>query len=266
MLGRYLPLWILKNKFRESYKESNFVFFFFRMSGVILDIVLAMIIISFVALNDKHEYVANECETYRIICSNEIKSMGFKDGDRIMKIEDIKVERFSEILKTIYLQMPPIDVQIIRKNETRTLTLTNQDQMILIESGRIDHFAPMIDDNNSNKLVTIKQYKPGLNDIVLTAKVVFNEVNKFLIPTKQKAKIVGGFNKDNKMGRFLILSTCLLIVCIINLLPIPGLDLGDLIIAIIEKKRNFTMKPKILFILRLICLSVLFLFISLLYF
>lgn len=261
LVGRFLPSWILKGKFRQSQTKINLSYILLKMTGVVLDFILAIMIISAVTLTNRHSYIANECEVYGIICSNEIKEMGFQDGDRILTINNIKMERFREILKTIYHQIPPIEIQVLRENNALSITLTDQDQMILLESEKFDHFKPKTENSDANKSTVIRQHQPGLNDFVFTSKVVFNEVSKFLNPKKNTSEKVGVFNTKSISGWLLMLATCLLIVSIINMLPIPGLDFGDFIIASIEKMRNNKFDAKKLLIVKIVCLSsVVFLF------
>lgn len=74
------------------------------LGGVTMNFILAILIYASVLFAWGEQYLPNDNVKYGIAADELAEQIGFKDGDRIVSIEGKKVERFSEIPKTILLE------------------------------------------------------------------------------------------------------------------------------------------------------------------
>lgn len=72
--------------------------------GVLVNFLLAIVIYSIVLYTWGEEYLPTENAKYGIHCSDLAKEIGFKDGDKILRVGDEKVESFFQIAPTIVFE------------------------------------------------------------------------------------------------------------------------------------------------------------------
>lgn len=72
------------------------------LAGVFVNLILACIISIGSVYTWGETYLPNESLSHGIVCNSVAQEAGFLNGDKIIEIDGDKIERFSDIMKTIY--------------------------------------------------------------------------------------------------------------------------------------------------------------------
>ena len=262
IISRYIPSWITRKSIEELRTQHKWRQLLFEMLGTAMDFFLAFLILSSVLLTNKVTYLPNENAIYGIECSEDVKGMGFRDGDKIRTINGKNIERFSDILITILKEngQGPVKVVVLRDNSELVLSLKTSDKINLIESKKYDHFKPRLEPNNleSNdiKELIVKEHRQEIGDVFNAYRIIVKQLSIVFNPLSQNTKQVGFFRADTIKGLLFILASSFILIGFVNLLPIPGLDFGNLIIALIDKVRKRKFNRGLLKTIRIICMSV----------
>ncbi|WP_321515122.1 RIP metalloprotease RseP [Marinifilum fragile] len=83
------------------------------IGGVLVNFILAFVIYTAVLFAWGEQYLPAENAKYGIVCDSLSESIGLKDGDIIVALDNQKVERFSQIMPEIILNRPS-SIQVIR--------------------------------------------------------------------------------------------------------------------------------------------------------
>lgn len=270
IIGRFIPSWVTRKSREELRTQFKWRQLLFEMSGTATDFFLAFLILASIVLTTKVKYLPNENAVFGIVCSDEVKEMGFRDGDKIIMINDKNIERFSDITITILKENGPVKVDVIRDNSKLILSLNDQDKIKIIESKKYDHFKPKLEpdslENNGTKELVMKEYRQGIGDVFNVYRTIVKQLSIVFNPLTPKAKTVGFFKTDTTKGLLFLLSSSLILIGFINLLPLPGLDFGNLIIALLEKVRKRAFKHRLLKIVRITCMSVILILFAIIFF
>lgn len=262
IISRYIPSWITRKSLEELRTQHKWRQLLFEMLGTATDFFLAFLILSSVILTNKVTYLPNENAIYGIECSDEAKEMGFRDGDKIRTINDKNIERFSDIVITILKEngQGPVKVVVLRDNSELILSLNVEDKINLIKSKKYDHFKPKLEPNNLGstdiKELIVKEHRQEIGDVFSAYRIIIKQLSIVFNPLTQDTKQVGFFKTDSIKGLLFILASSLILIGFVNLLPIPGLDFGNLIISLIDKVRKKKFKRGLLKTIRITCLSV----------
>ena len=81
--------------------------------GVLVNFVLALIIYSFVLYTWGKEYISAENVPYGLVYHEELKQIGFQDGDNILYVDTIKVDNIQSITAMLLLDNPK-DITVSR--------------------------------------------------------------------------------------------------------------------------------------------------------
>lgn len=241
-LGHYIPLWISKTKFQEIRASFSWKLYPLEMAGALTNFLIAFIVILGVTLSTKHTYLLNSNAKFGIICSEVTKELGFQDGDKVILINNQKVELFSDIFINIILSSGNANVTVERDGKQQIISITDQDKLKLME-GTTQHFFPKVKpdtvkDRTANYLTYTERSK-GLKD-------AFGTFGAFVsVPFqlfKQRNDQMDGFvtlsYPREFRGYLLAFAMVNINIGLINLLPLPGLDAGNTIIAFAEHKRR----------------------------
>ncbi|NQY30383.1 MAG: site-2 protease family protein [Flavobacteriaceae bacterium] len=249
LLGHYLFQKITKTKAKEFRDSLNRKQPLFEMSGVIMNFVVAILIILVITLTTKERYLLNENAIYGVECSSIANEKGFIDGDKFITINDAHINRFSEITKSIIFDTGITKISIDRDRNIVEINLTEDDKYDIMSSGTLSLFKPKTTPNViSNEVVKELVYTEKNKSIgksfgtfFSSAKIFFNLFNPYRIAYKG---IKGFYSIKGGVANWYTLALCSYIIGLINLIPLPGLDLGNTIIAIIEnnRKRKFNSK------------------------
>lgn len=208
-----------------------------------------------------------------VICT-VAKDAGIKSGDKIIKINNKVTEDFSDIIEQVSIHPEEyITLTIERNNEILEISLkTEMDKTQ--GSGRIGVAADTTNliEKNSKKysfLSSILQgFKESFNTIFLTFKsisILFKgvDLNSAVSGPIRVTNMLGvtvqeGFSAGFRQGLVSILSLMAVIsisLFIMNLLPIPILDGGIILIALIEFLSKRKVSPKIQYYIQFIGLA-----------
>lgn len=92
--------------------------------GVIMNVVLALAIYIGMSYKWGDEYLANDDMIYGYVFNELGHEIGFRDGDRILKIGDQKVEDYNGLVLTMLLDAAPVEV--LRGSEQLTVDITDE--------------------------------------------------------------------------------------------------------------------------------------------
>lgn len=260
-LGHFIPTLIHKKKFRELRCQLKWRQILYELSGLIISILLAFLIIAIITLSSTDRYLLNENAIYGVNCSSIAKEMGFKDGDKILTINDKLIERFSEITPNIVLEYNA-KVKVLRNEQEHIVEVDDSYIIRIIKENVVDLFTPRlvpIDSSEKNvKQLIITESKKDFGDAIHSFRTMVKQVNILFNPTRDVSNL-GGYVviKITDFKSFLmVLALNLILVGLFCLLPIPGFEVGNAMIAFIEKirKKNFNLRK--LKILRITCVII----------
>ncbi|MBN1187116.1 MAG: site-2 protease family protein [Bacteroidales bacterium] len=264
VLGHYIPSLFTGEKLKDLRTQFTWKQIFYEMSGVITCFVMAFIIITIITLTTKEHYLLNENAIYGIECSPYAKEIGFKDGDKIISINDEKVERFDDIIKTILIY-GQANVLVQRDDEQITVVVSETTVREIIKSPVFNLFEPKSKPDSISGIdqLVYEESRQGFQKAFQKYLITVETVYRWFFPRKIYNQI-GGFGIIggiyNFKGLLYLLSMSLIFVGFLNLLPIPGLDIGNVIFAMIEKGRKKKFNRRGIKITKIICISLLVLF------
>ena len=271
-LGHYIPSWIKRENFKTLREKLSWKQYFFEMSGVLVNLVLAFLIILSITLTSKEKYLLNDNAVFGIECSDYAKNIGFKDGDKILSINNQKVDRFSDILKSIILANGDTEVLVQRNDKNEKIIVTDADKLTLIKNNSATLFVPKTKPDSLNGVTTnqlkYNERKLGFKDALVTFTTTVKMVYSYFSPRQTNG--INGFialkGIKNLKGFLYILAINSILIGLINLIPLPGLDFGNTIIAFIENTRKKKFDRQVLRIVRIACSSLIVIsFLALIY-
>lgn len=257
ILGHYIPSWITKVSLKELRTQFKWKQLFFEMSGVTMNFLLAFIIILVITFSTTEKYLLNENAIYGIEASSIAKEIGFKDGDKIISVNNQKIIKFSHITKEIILGYGEDSVKVMRGENELTINVTENDKLKFLESNTLNHFTPRLQSETNSKQVIYNESQKGFKDALKTYSRSLNNILNLFNPSREYYKGVNSFisiKKTNGIkGIFFLLAISSLFFGVLNLLPIPGFDLGNTLIALIEKLKKKKFNSKKMKIIRITC-------------
>jgi|WetSurMetagenome_2_1015567.scaffolds.fasta_scaffold82270_2 membrane-associated protease RseP (regulator of RpoE activity) len=268
ILGRFIPIWVFKFNQTEQNSQLSWKYVLTKMSGSLASFLIAFIIICILTLACHERYLLNKNAIYGIKCSQIAKEAGFRDGDKIISINNQQVERFSDILKKIILEGGPVSVKVQRRENEDTIMISNKDKLDIMRSKSDDYFVPRTQPdsiiNDKYEQLTYIEARSGLKSACNIYGLMFKQINILFSPRYREYENIGGFiiisPKDLK-SISIMLAMCLILIGLINLLPLPGLDLGNTVIALFEKIRGNRFNKRLMAILKTVCIVALILII-----
>ena len=181
-------------------------------------------------------------------------SAGLKANDVLLSIDDIAILSVPQtITKISSSKEKAISIKLLRGKDTVVATaVPGKDGKIGIVLGYAFFGETVVQKNGF-----FESFKLGLSDVVRTTELTFVMLKRVILGQMPFGKAFGGPIKiaqyaarsaDNGMGSFILFIGLLsLSLAILNILPIPALDGGHLVIIIIERimKREISLKVKI---------------------
>jgi len=259
ILGRLVPVWIFKENQLDFNSQPVWRYVLTKLSGSLTSFLLAFIIIIILTLSGHEKYLLNKNAIYGIKCSQLALDQGFKDGDKIISIQNKEVERFSDIVKMIVLEYEPVYIKIYRDENEDTLMITNKDKLEIMRLTKEEYIVPKTKPDSAlgtrYEQLKFNESRLGLKRAFNTYGLMIKQINILFSPRHKQFENIGGFiiifPRDLK-SISMILAMCLTLIGIINLLPLPGLDLGNAIIALSEKIRGRTFNKRVMKIIKTI--------------
>jgi len=261
VVGFYLPYWISKKSVSESRQEISWKQALFELSGLLTCLVLSFVLSSITIFSSGKKYLLNKDVLFGIEGNELIEKWGFMDGDKIIRINGEEVVKFSDITLTLINSDKDPIVDIQRNGASKTITLNS----ISLISELIDANMPTGPFAPKNKeQLEYTQTSGRLSDVFNSYQSQIRLFAQFL-PFSEKP--YGGYLSIGEIkdyrGYSFLLSSCLLLLVFISLLPLPGFNLGNSLIVIIQKVSKRQYDPKRLKRLRRIFQSVFVVFILL---
>lgn len=218
-------------------KQNPFIRFIVLFAGVFMNFLLAYFIVFGITMN-QGKVIVNPAP----VIGNVVESSKntFKKGDLILKIEDQKIEKWSEIRKTIS--------NLKDKNNVKKITIKRENVEKILEVKLTK------DSDGVYYLGILPEYKIEKFTILQSLKIsskrfldIFGEIlNGFKMMVSGKVSrseisgpigivnIVGEASKRGMFSIIWIMAILSINVGIFNLLPFPALDGGRIIFVILE--------------------------------
>ena len=215
-------------------------------AGVLMNVLIAFILFSGISyVQGKPEVIDKGAVIGEVVSGNSADKAGLKSGDKIISINNQSINKWID-LQTVLRPIPntPIDVNIIRDGKELNFSFTTSSNFIPNQNG--------IDTIGVIGIVPVTIYKPitlteslnyGLNGtlnsfgmIMLTFKMLGNgsaSISDLGGPI-MIGKIAGEAAETGWMPLFTLMALISVNLAFLNILPIPGLDGGQIFIILIE--------------------------------
>ena len=226
-------------------------------AGVIMNILLAFVLFSGIAKYMGIPELSDEPVIAQLVPEMPAEAAGLQVGDRIIALDNDIVEKWSDISKTIHaIPNTPILIKIQRGTLELDIAMTTKYQLAVVD-GHVDTLGAI-------GIIQNYSYRPiGMAEAIKTGSIA--TVNGFgmivmsitmLVSGDASIKDIGGpimiaqlAGEVARAGWIALLTFMALISCnlaFINILPIPGLDGGHVLIIVIEGiiRRKLTVKTR----------------------
>lgn len=226
-------------------------------AGVIMNVLLAFVLFSGIAKYMGIPELSDEPVIAQLVPEMPAEAAGLQVGDRILALDNDTVEKWSDISKTIHaIPNTPILIKIQRGTLEFDIAMTTKYQLAVID-GQVDTLGAI-------GIIQNYSYRPiGMAEAIKTGSIA--TVNGFgmivmsismLVSGDASIKDIGGpimiaqlAGEVARAGWIALLTFMALISCnlaFINILPIPGLDGGHILIIVIEGiiRRKLTVKTR----------------------
>ena len=215
-------------------------------AGVLMNVLIAFILFSGISyVQGKPEVIDKGAIIGEVVSGNSADKAGLKSGDEIISINNQSINKWID-LQTVLRPIPntPIDVNIIRDGKELNFSFTTSSNFIPNQNG--------IDTIGVIGIVPVTIYQPitlteslnyGLNGtlnsfgmIMLTFKMLGNgsaSISDLGGPI-MIGKIAGEAAETGWMPLLTLMALISVNLAFLNILPIPGLDGGQIFIILIE--------------------------------
>ena len=176
------------------------------LGGVAVNFLLGIFIYSMILYVWNDTYLKNENVVNGVICSDFAKKIGFENGDRIIAIDGLSVDRFSDINKDMVLRDESFVVDVVRSESLERVEIGNNFIKHWKNSGKERLFMPRtpvkVGQVSKNSFSEKAGIKPGdlLMSVNNVSTIYFDEFKEELLKNKSKTVSISldrsGFNKE----------------------------------------------------------------------
>ena len=167
------------------------------LGGVTVNLLLGVFIYSMTLYVWNDTYLKNENVTNGVVCSDFAKEIGFENGDKIIAIDGLGVDRFSDINKDMVLRDESYVVDIVRNGSLERVEIGNNFIKHWKNSGKEKLFTPrtlvQVGSLSKGSFSEKAGIKPG--DVLMTVNGVstkfFDEFKEALLKNKAKTVTIG---------------------------------------------------------------------------
>lgn len=226
-------------------------------AGVLMNILLAFVLFTGIARYMGIPELSDEPVIAQLVPGMPAEAASLEIGDRILEIDKEYIESWSEISSRIHAKPnTPIALKIQRNSEEFDIALTTKYQVAVVE-GKIDTLGAIgiIPDYSYRPIGMAEAIKAGSNATVNGFGMIIMSL-AMLTSGEASIKDIGGpimiaqlAGETARAGWTALLTFMALISCnlaFINILPIPGLDGGHILIIMIEGilRRKLSIKTR----------------------
>lgn len=118
------------------------------IGGVTVNVILAIVIYSGMMMYYGESYIVNDSVAYGVKVDSTAASIGLVDGDRIISVDGVKIERFSQIPLEILLSENG-EIELERNGQITNITVTedNLRELISARSQLVEPLLPFVVDS-----------------------------------------------------------------------------------------------------------------------
>lgn len=92
------------------------------LGGVMVNVILAFVIYIGILFTWGESYLPAKNVTHGVVCDTVFKDMGMRNGDKIVALDNVELERFGDVIPEILLNHPKT-IQVIRDGEKISLNI-----------------------------------------------------------------------------------------------------------------------------------------------
>ena len=148
-----------------------------------------------------------------------------------------------------------VRIAVRRNTQDTTIVLSDHEELDLFKDGW-SHFMPMLNTDSAGNLIYDLNFKERQRSLTESFEYFPKTVKIFF----QYFTPIGSFTLVSNLSTLHQLGYAMILLGFLNLLPIPGLALGNTCIALIETIRKKKFNPKLIRNLRYICIGIISLF------
>ncbi len=136
--------------------------------GVLFNLILAFVIYTMVMWVYGEEYLPNANVKYGIECSEAARSMGFENGDKILKVNNLEVDNFAKVVPTILLENAT-SVTVERNGLVKEIVFDEENISRIIKMQKKQLIAPRVPFVVQKVVESGGAYKAGVkkNDVLI---------------------------------------------------------------------------------------------------
>jgi regulator of sigma E protease len=227
-------------------------------AGVIMNMLLAIVVYSVIAFNQGMPIISEEPVLGQILEGQPAESAGMQPGDRIVSIGGEPISTWEEMTEIIHASPnKTLKIQYERSGNVMIDELTTVAQPVLF-NGSIDTVGVIgIGANVTYEPINLIEAINGGWNATLGVLGLIGTTLKMLVTGSATMKDIGGpifiaqmAGETARAGLtplFILMAMISVNLAVINILPIPGLDGGHLLVIIIESiiRRPLSIKAKI---------------------
>ncbi|MFQ6677878.1 MAG: RIP metalloprotease RseP [Fidelibacterota bacterium] len=214
-------------------------------AGVIMNIVLAFILFTGVAKHTGIPEVSDEPVIAQLVPDMPAIAAGLQVGDRIISINEEEIESWSELSSIIH-EIPNTEISLtLERDNIQFNTVVKTSHQVALIDGKMDTLGAIgiIQQYSFQPIGFVKAIQTGFVATINGFGMIITSIS-MLVNGEASLKDIGGpvliaqlAGETAKAGWAALLTFMALISCnlaFINILPIPGLDGGHILIIIIE--------------------------------
>jgi membrane-associated protease RseP (regulator of RpoE activity) len=244
------PKWILKERYNQLESNFNWTIPFIKLTGLVFCFFLAFLLIFGTTKSTKDTYIENKNAVYGLEFNNTMEVFGFQDSMKIKSINGQGIDRVSDIVKKIILENGETEVVVEKNGIQSIIILSEADKISIMQNPKTTPALPIMYDLNGENEILITTTNYGFSEVLDRFGTLWKQALIIINPNLSVYKSIGGFVSISKInnirGYLMVFSLNLVIIGILNLLPLPGFSMGNLLISTIEtlRKKLYNKKRK----------------------
>jgi regulator of sigma E protease len=214
-------------------------------AGVIMNMVLALVLYSIVAWTTGAPIVSEEPIVSQVVAGKPAEAIGLQPGDRIIEINDQSVSSWDDMSGMIHkIPNSPITLKWLRDGEELSTSFTTSYQVTIVD-GQLDTLGAIgiYPEVEYESIGALKAIGTGFSATIGTLDLIVSSV-RMLVSGQASMREIGGpifiaqIAGETARAGWLPLITLIALFSVnlgfLNILPIPGLDGGHILISVIE--------------------------------